>query len=231
MADDFTWSVNIGGTTDYVFRGVSQNNEDPTVQGGLDVGYKIFYAGIWASGVDETFTASEFEFDIYAGIKPVWGPATFDFGVIYYGYGNQNGIGLLGNSVDVDYWELKAGVSGEILPKLTAGAFVYYSPEATFETGETWTFEGGLAYALPKVWIFDPTISGTLGYLTASDNTFEAFNGFDEYVYWNAGLSLTVDKLTLDFRYWGTDIDVGGGALIDDLADDRFVFSAKVVLP
>ena len=32
----------------------------------------------------------------------------------------------------------------------------------------------------------------------------------DEYYYWNAGLALTVEKLTFDFRYWDTDLDPGG---------------------
>ena len=51
-AHPFTWSFNIGATTDYVFRGFSQNAEDPAVQGGLDIGYGIFYAGTWTSIVD-----------------------------------------------------------------------------------------------------------------------------------------------------------------------------------
>ncbi len=57
----------------------------------------------------------------------------------------------------------------------------------------------------------------------------------DQYTYWNVGLALTVEKFTFDFRYWDTDIDVvtpGVGACADeDLCDERFVFSAKVVLP
>jgi len=226
MAESFTWSVNIGGTSDYVFRGVSQTDGDATIQGGADIGYGIFYAGIWASGTDELVTASDMEYDIYGGVKPVWGPATFDFGVIYYGYTDQANIG-----VNVDYWEFKAGVSGELFPKLTGGAYVYYSPEQTFETGETWTVEGTLAYALPKVWIFDPTVSGLIGYQTASDDAYSTFNGYDEYFYWNAGLALTVEKLTLDFRYWDTDIPNDSFNGVNGLSDERFVFSAKVVLP
>ncbi|MBC7831271.1 MAG: hypothetical protein H7Y62_04540, partial [Hyphomicrobium sp.] len=55
----------------------------------------------------------------------------------------------------------------------------------------------------------------------------------DEYYYWNAGLALTVEKLTFDFRYWDTNI---GGDAFDicanaGLCDERFVFTAKVVLP
>lgn len=37
----FTYSFNIGATSDYVFRGISQTDNDPTIQGGIDLGYGI----------------------------------------------------------------------------------------------------------------------------------------------------------------------------------------------
>ena len=45
----FTWSFNIDGTSDYIFRGISQTDNDPAIQGGLDASYGILYAGWWAS--------------------------------------------------------------------------------------------------------------------------------------------------------------------------------------
>ncbi len=54
-------------------------------------------------------------------------------------------------------------------------------------------------------------------------------------MYYNAGLVLAVDKITFDFRYWGTSdaSNVTSDALtcINGYCDSRFVFSAKVVLP
>ena len=53
VADDkLTWSATITGTSEYVFRGISQTDEDPTIQGSIGVGYGMFYAGVWASGLD-----------------------------------------------------------------------------------------------------------------------------------------------------------------------------------
>ena len=63
---------------------------------------------------------------------------------------------------------------------------------------------------------------------------YDAWNGFSDYWYWNAGLALAVDKLTFDFRYWGTDASNATSdtlTCINDYCDSRFVFSAKVVLP
>jgi uncharacterized protein (TIGR02001 family) len=216
-----SWSINVAGTSDYVFRGISQSDNDPAFQAGADVSWGILYAGTWGSGVDPDFVGgSSAEIDLYAGIKPVWGPATFDFGVIYYYYpGSHDGIA----PGQADVTELKAGVSGEIVPKLTGSTYVYWSHEAAYDTGEYWVSESALAYALPQVGIFAPSVSGTLGFVDNVD--FDA----SDYTYWNAGLSLTVEKLTFDFRYWDTDIS--DASPIANLADERFVFTAKFVLP
>ncbi len=210
----FSWSVNAAVTSDYVFRGVSQSDSDPAVSAGFDASYGILYAGFWASSVDEDFVGGNLEIDYYAGIKPTLGPATFDFGVLYYTYPGAT------DPVDGDseVFELKAGVSGEILPKLSGNAVVYWSPEAAGDLGEYWVYEGTLAYSLPQVWVFTPTISGTYGYVDNLD-----FDDSD-YEYWNAGIALGYDKFTFDFRYWDTDVD-------SSISDERFVFTAKVAFP
>ena len=154
--------------------------------------------------------------DFYGGIKPVLGPVTFDLGVIYYWYpGDHSG--------DADYVELKGGASVSPVTNLSLGGYVYWTDEGTFNTGEIVTYEGNAAYTLPSVGIFTPTVGGVLGYVDFQDDDTLS------YTYWNAGLALAVEKFTFDFRYWDTDIDtiVAG----DNLSDERFVFTAKVVLP
>ncbi len=213
---EFTWSVNAAGTSDYIFRGISQSDEKPAASAGLDVGYGILYGGIWASTVDSDFVGgSPAEVDFYAGIKPVLGPATFDFGVLYYWYPGDEVAG--GN--EQDYVELKAGVSGTLIPNLSTGFNMYWSDDGALESGEYFVYEGNAAYTLPAIGIFTPTIGGVLGYQDHQDD-----NTLD-YTYWNAGLTLAVEKFAFDFRYWDTDIDNSG------IADERFVFTAKVTLP
>ncbi len=234
----FTYSFNLGVTSDYIFRGISQNDNDPTMQGGIDVSYGIIYAGIWASGVnfggDAAVNDADIEIDWYGGIRPTWGPATFDFGVLYYTYPGNGYNGAATAFPEINYVELKAGVSGELYKNWTAGFTTYFSPNYFGETGNVWTFEGVTGYTFHQVGPFVPTISGTLGYLTGNDSDFLAANGFGDYWYWNAGLALAVEKLTFDFRYWGTNADNSVSAnlgCINNYCDDKFVFSAKVVLP
>lgn len=222
----FTWSFNVAGTSDYVYRGVSQNMEDPALQVGIDVGYGIFYAGFFGSNVDFVAGSGGFasgdatwEATYYGGIKPTWGPLTFDLGVIYYTY-----PGAPDQAAELDFLEIKGGISGSI-QKLSLSGIVYYSPEYTAETGQTWTLEGIAGYELPAFGPFTPTISGTIGTtLFDDDSTLD-------YVYWNAGIAFAIDKLTLDFRYWDTNSDGADFCANAGLCDERFVFTAKVTLP
>lgn len=239
----FTWSFNLAGTSDYVFRGISQTDNDPTIQGGVDVAYGILYAGAWASGLDFGGPPStglgedaQIEIDWYGGIKPTWnspfGTMNLDFGVIYYSY-----PGAADFAANLDYVEFKAGYSWSVLhPSLTTGTTVYYSPDYTLETGPVWTIETLAAWTLPQFHIFTPVINGVLGWQKGDSGEGYAVNVLgndDEYYYWNAGLALTVEKITFDFRYWDTNIgnDAGGLCARANLCDERFVFTGKVVLP
>ena len=221
---EFAWSMTVGGTSDYIFRGLSLHNEDPAAQGSIDVSYGIFYAGAWASNVGTSgdIFYSPMELDLYAGIKPVWGQFTFDFGILGYTYPFADDPG--------NYVELKAGVSTEIVKNLTGGITTYYTPDQN-NYPETWTIEGNLAYVLPQVHIFTPTISGGLGYANDFDNAGAYSLYTDNYVYWNAGLSLAVEKLKFDFRYWDTNLDQIPGDFYTGLSDSRFVFSVSATLP
>jgi uncharacterized protein (TIGR02001 family) len=232
----FAYSFNIGVVSDYVFRGISQNDNDPTLQGGVDFSYGILYAGAWASGInfDAIVNDADLEVDWYGGIKPTWGPATFDFGVIYYSYPGATYTTVPPFGFDLNYVELKAGVSGTIHKDLAVGAIIYWSPDYFAQTGSVWTFEGNAAYTFQQVGVFTPVVSGLVGYQTSSDDFYNTWNGFSEYWYYNAGLALVVEKLTFDFRYWGTDASSATSDIatcINGYCDSRFVFTAKVALP
>jgi uncharacterized protein (TIGR02001 family) len=213
----FTYSFSLWGTSDYVFRGISQTENDPTLQGAFDVGYGIFYAGVWGSGVDfaENVTGLDdyLEVDYYAGIKPTWGKAAFDFGVIYYWYPGDS----------VDLFELKAGVSGNLVDKLSVGTTFFYNPDYNGHYG---VWEGSVGYEFHEIGGVTPTINGLVGYFDFYDNA-----GVD-YTYWNAGLALAVGNITFDFRYWDTDAGANTCfGVLPSTCDERFVFTVGVSVP
>lgn len=240
-AEEFSYSFNIGGFSDYRFRGFSQTDKGPAVQGGLDLGYGIGYAGVWASNVDfgpdaNGHDIATAEVDFYAGIKPVMGPVTFDLGVIYYWYPKSKDTccGGVPGATELDYVELKVGASGNLTNELSVGATFYWSPDYFGESGDTYVIEGTAAYSLPKMGIFEPSISGRIGFLdNTADVLFYGNPNDHNYVYWDAGLTLTVDKLAFDFRYIDTDVSNVGGFCDTAFAqcDATFVASVKVALP
>lgn len=232
-------TYNFSATSEYVFRGFSQSAERPAVQGGADLTYKWFYAGIWSSLIDfgkdgnfPTLDVAHAEIDYYAGIKPVVGKVTFDIGVIYYTYPRARDGGLFA-SQELDYVEVKLGASGEVWKDGTLSVTAFYSPEYTNKTGDVWTFEGTLAQNLPKIRDITPSISGTLGYQMGDTLRYISLvgNGSDDYLYWNVGLGLAFgDRFSLDFRYWDTNVSDTGGFCTGRVfqCDERFVATAKV---
>jgi uncharacterized protein (TIGR02001 family) len=215
-ARDFAVTVNGGLTTDYVFRGISQSDNDPAVFAGTDATYGMFYAGFWGSSVASFTSSSGLELDLYGGIKKTFNGVDFDLGVIYYTYPGNNA------DLELNYVELKAAASAKVWRDITLTGTAFWSPDYYGEAGSTWTFEGKASTPLP---LWGLTLSGAVGHVTSEDDAarFSASYGDDNYTYWNVGLSKTFrEHFTVDVRYWGTDVDADTDYL-NGIADDRVV--------
>ena len=197
-------------TSDYIFRGVSQSRRDPALQGGFDAAYGMFYAGTFVSTVnfDDSTPGPKLgtgaEVDLYAGIKPKLGEVTFDFGVITYNYPSttvNHGLGLY----DPTYLEGKAAASITVLKDLALSGTVFYSPNYFLESGPALTFEGTASKPVAKIGGVDVAASGTIGYTTYSDGSQHGVTNYD-YTYGNLGLTGTIGSLSLDLRWWDTDL-------------------------
>ena len=189
-ADPFAVSFNVGAATDYIFRGITNTNNNPQMYGGADATIMgIGYAGVWVSNVDFG-NSTDFEYDLYAGVKPTLGPVAFDLGVIYYGYNNKP------SGPDEAYVEWKAAASVPVGPA-SIGAAVYYSDDFFGETGKATYYEvnGSMPIADTKF-----SVSGALGH--------QDVVGPLDYTTWNLGVGYALtDHVTFDLRYWDTDAD------------------------
>jgi uncharacterized protein (TIGR02001 family) len=244
LADDaapkFGYSVTITGTSDYIFRGISLTNNGPAFQPFVEFTYGIAYLDFWGSNVNDGL-GNPYEVDVYAGIRPVTGPVSWDFGVLYYTNPGQRATPTLNpNNEATDYVEFKAQASITPITNLTLTGIGYVTPDIGFASPTTETGEFDVSYTLPAMGMFTPTLSGAIGFTNADRaSTFAAYCsdraqldcniGTDAYTYWNAGVKLAVDKWFMDFRYWDTSISKADDQL--GLADSRFVFSAGVNLP
>jgi uncharacterized protein (TIGR02001 family) len=86
-------STNLGLYSQYVFRGLTQTNEKPALQGGFDIAHVSgLYAGLWASNIswisDATPAASaSLEADLYAGYKQTFNDyLSGEVGLLHYAY-------------------------------------------------------------------------------------------------------------------------------------------------
>ena len=162
----------------------------------------------------------------------------FDIGGIYYTYPGANDNFALTGFKELDYFEFKVGYKYKLFEPVTVSSYVFFSPEGTNRTGQVWTFESTVEYALHKIGSVAPTISGQYGYQFGNSDRFKLVtaNGSTDYTYWNAGVLLGVgDNVSFDFRYWDTNIKnnvpgfssnfCNGSAL---QCDGRFVATAKV---
>ena len=90
------FSFNVALTTDYIYRGETQSESSPAIQGGIDYGVDItegigWYAGIWGSNVDwdDGTTNATSEFDFYTGITFAVASVDVDAGFLQYIYPNE----------------------------------------------------------------------------------------------------------------------------------------------
>lgn len=86
-------TANIGMTTDYVFRGITQNVGKPAIQGGFDYAHSSgLYAGVWGSNVGWIIGSgakgdASMELDTYFGFKNSFATDfSYDVGYIRYNY-------------------------------------------------------------------------------------------------------------------------------------------------
>jgi len=127
-------SANVGGTSNYVWRGVSQTNDQAAISGGIDYSDESgFYLGTWASNVDFGDDTSA-EIDFYAGYGFNAGEVAIDVGYIFYGF---PGCG------ECDGSEVYASASWEVI---TVGAYVLASSEADANFGDSSYIYADLAF-------------------------------------------------------------------------------------
>jgi uncharacterized protein (TIGR02001 family) len=114
-APESSLSFNVGGVTDYRYRGISQSRNQPAIQAGVDYADKSgFYVGAWGSTIkwieDSGSSDGSLELDIYGGYKGSAGAISYDLGVLRYEYvGNK--LGRVSGYVNANTTEVYAALT------------------------------------------------------------------------------------------------------------------------
>jgi uncharacterized protein (TIGR02001 family) len=174
--------------TDYVFRGVSQSNEEPTGQAGLDYAHAAgLFAGVFVARTDFPDSPSganqgQVEVDLYLGYKRAAGRDwTWDIAAVRYEFADSTGS-------DYSYNELVGNLHYRDI--LRFGATVSNDADAGGEGG--WTAEVELRRPLGDRFQW----SGSLGHYEHQRA------GWEDYQYWDLGVSAEVGAFTFDVRYF-----------------------------
>jgi uncharacterized protein (TIGR02001 family) len=203
------WSANAAVTNNYIWRGLTQTENEAAVQGGIDYASDSgFYAGTWVSNVN--YGAGDvysYEHDLYFGYAFESAGLSWDFGYLYYNYDKE---------AEFDFGEVygSVGIGG-----FGFTAYLLANTEADEGPGQDFGF--GQAYYLSADYGFEVGNGVELGlHLGYHDGDFaEAFNGNEEGYYdYNVSLSKG------GFSFMISDTNVKGGAAQGGYDNDQVKF-------
>ena len=199
------FSANISLVSEYYFRGVSQTDDAPAVQGGFDWSASIdesagigVYLGVWGSNVDFNETGgvdgATIEIDYYGGLTGTIGDTGlgWDIGFIYYTYPGAAG------SLNYDFWEGQVALSYDF-GIASATASINYSPENFGESGAAFYPKLGIEAPVGKYL----TLAADVAKQYIQDNTTFGLPDYVEY-----GIGATVNLAGFDINLTWSDTDM-----------------------
>ncbi|MDE1986471.1 MAG: TorF family putative porin [Alphaproteobacteria bacterium] len=185
-----TLSAYVAVTSDYRYRGISQNSKEFAPQASVNwSGPDGFYAGTWLSKVNWGGNNPSFEMDLYAGKHTDLDGTDLNLEAYYYSYPDAKFPGT-----KASYYET-IGQLSHVFGPLTLTLTGANSPEWSLSGGTGWYVEGTAAYALTD-WL---SISGNLGHQWVSAAP-------SDYTHYDIGGTATYKSWSLDARYVGSDI-------------------------
>ncbi|MDQ3040193.1 MAG: TorF family putative porin [Pseudomonadota bacterium] len=219
-------SGNITLASDYVFRGVSQTNQKPALQAGIEYAADSgFYAGSWGSNIswlsDLSTTlapiSSSLELDLYGGYRGKFSDAvSYDVGALYYWYPGDFPSGF--NSADT--LEVYAGLTVAASEKVSLGAKYFHAATDLFGYADS----DGSGY-------LDLTANVALddGWAIGAHAGKQWIDGNDafEYTDWKLGVTKSFESgFSVGLAYSDTDADT---ALYTNAFGNRIAGSALVL--
>ena len=198
--DPHSVSANIGAVSNYLWRGQTQTDNGPAIQGGFDYAHVSgFSAGTWVSNVDfGEGDETNYELDLYAGFGgKINDDLSYKLNLIYYAYPDGR---------DLDFSEIGASATYKWF---TAGvAYTFYGQaddakgaiddEANYIEGDLY-YSASVSVPLP----YELALSIRGGYYDFRYN-----DGGNDYGHWGASLSraagdygtvsLNVDQIARD---------------------------------
>ncbi len=204
-SSSFSWNAAV--TSEYLYRGISQTDDQPAIQAGAGYAFDNgIYVGAWASNVDFN-EGTDAEIDTFIGWnRALSDSATLDVQLLRYNYvGEPSGVDyayneLLGKVVFNEQYTVMATYTNDYLN--SGETSFYYAASGSWELGRDVNLTAGVGYT---------TISGPA----------------DNYLDYSVGVNRDFGPVNVSVSYIGTDNgaeDVFG----DDNSEDKFVLAFSV---
>ena len=197
-----SFSADVAITNDYVYRGTSQTDEHPALQGGIYWSNEFkagsqdltLDLGVWGSNVDfNDGDRASVEIDYTAGLSTEINGIGLGVGYIYYSYPGS------GSALDYNFHEFNASISKDF-EIASASATFNWSPDFFGGVDDAYYWDLGVDVPLPHKFV----ASAHLGFQQFDDDA------QDDYVDWSVGISRPVKGIDVSLTYYDTDIDDGG---------------------
>ena len=217
---DFT--ANASFSNNYLWRGLTQTENEPAISGGIDYGHDSgWYIGTWVSNVEYGTTDTfSYEHDVYFGYAGEYEGISYDLGYLYYNYDEDN---------DIDFGEVYGSVGWG---GFSVTAWILAHTEANESMGQgivgrDYDFGFGDAYYVYGDYVHEIREGLELGLHVGyhAGDFVDAFNfadGTDDYVEWNVSLA----KAGFGFLVSGTDLNDSPAGLQNDQI--KFVVSCTI---
>jgi uncharacterized protein (TIGR02001 family) len=201
-----SFSANVWGVSEYFFRGLSQTDDKPAIQGGVDYTVDLLkakgiggYLGLWGSNVDfneaGTSNGASIETDWYGGLRGTLLSTgiNWDTGFIYYWYPGADG------ALHENYYEGKLALSYDWGFATTIASY-NYSPDFFAASGDAHypKFEADVPIGTSF------TLSVYIARQFVADNARFALPDYTEY---NARLATKLAGFDMFVAYTATSID------------------------
>lgn len=201
-----SWEVS--AVSDYLFRGVSQTDEKPTLQANLTWSSELgFYTGGALSGVDFGADSPDFEVDYFVGYGYSFNDAVaLDVSLNRYTYPGASELAyneLIAVTTFADTYNLTVGYSNDVWNSDTAG--LYYAV--------------GAEWGLPN----DFTLAANVGRNVFRDNLAVAA---EDYTDWSVAVGRDIGAFNVSLGYYGT--DGTGRSNFGELADNRLLLTVTL---
>ena len=214
VVSPWDYTVGAGVTSNYLFRGISQSDNKPSVNANAEIRYTFSdmftgYVGIAGSSIKLTNQAQSpsLEFDAMGGVRATIGNFGLDVGVIGYIYPSFTTAGNAIFPTNPSFYEGYAKATYAVNDAITVGANAFFTP-SFLDTGAAGQYiSATAAWKLPN----DFALSGELGrQLFGKTDLVHAplstRRDLPDYTYWNVGASYSYKIATLDLRYHDTNL-------------------------